>query len=115
MTTPASSDAADLEITYESEAPTFGGWVAADFILRRPHHHALEVNLGLAQDAQTLFEAEAGPLDSTGLQAVLRALAGRVYPGYIAAGQEPPAILMLRADDVEAGAVAAILGEAGLV
>lgn len=115
MTTSASSDPIELEILYEGEAPTFGGFVAADFILRRPHQHSLEVNLGLARDAQALFEEQAGTLDPAALQALLRALAERVYPTCIEAGHEPPAILLLRADGIDAATIPAILAEAGLV
>ena len=114
MTIHSSSDAAELQVAYESEARTFGGFVAADFILRRPHHHAREVNLGLAQDGQALFEATAGPLAASALQAVLRVLADRVYPAYIEAGQEPPAIVLLRADDIDVDEVGGILAEAGI-
>ena len=47
----------DLEITYEGEALTFGGYVSADFFVTRPGHPGLEVNLGLAADAQALRSA----------------------------------------------------------
>lgn len=108
------TSAGDLEITYEGEALTFGGYSSADFFVRRSGEHSLEVNLGLAADAQALFEAATGALSGDDVQALLRALAGRVYPGYIDSGRLPPAILLLRAEDIEAGAVGDILSEAGL-
>lgn len=108
------TSAGDLEITYEGEALTFGGYSSADFFVRRDGEHSLEVNLGLAADAQALFEAQTGALSGDDVQALLRALAGRVYPGYISGGRLPPAILLLRAEDIEAGAVGDILSEAGL-
>ena len=108
------TSAGDLEITYEGEAPTFGGYASADFFVRRASGHSLEVNLGLAADAQAVFEARTGALSGDGVQAVLRALAGRVYRDYAAAGRTPPAILLLRAEDIQADAVGDILSEAGL-
>jgi hypothetical protein len=108
MTTSAD----DLQITYEAEAPTFGGFQAADFFVVRPHHPGLEVNLGIAQDARALFEATAGPLDAAQIQAILRALAGRVYRRYVDAGHEPPAILLLRAADIDAATVGETLADA---
>lgn len=108
------TSAGDMEITYEGEALTFGGYLSADFFVRRSGHAGLEVNLGLAADARALFEESAGALDEPGVQAVLRALAGRVYGSYVDAGREPPAILLLRASDIEASAIGDILSEAGL-
>ena len=107
MTTSAD----DLEITYEGEAPTFGGFASADFFVQRSGHPGLEVNLALAADAQALFEQPARPLDVSGVQSVLRALAGRVYREYVDAGREPPALLMLRAADIDAGTVSEVLSE----
>jgi len=104
----------DLEITYEGEALTFGGYVSADFFVTRPGHPGLEVNLGLAADAQALIEETSGTLDDEGAQAILRSLAGRMYRSYIDAGREPPAILLLRADDIDARIVPDLLAEAGL-
>lgn len=110
MTTSAD----DLTVTYEAEAPTFGGYASADFFVQRPGQHSLEVNLGLAADAQAVFEAKVGPLDAAGVQALLRALAQRVYRSFITAGHEPPAILLLRAEDIDARVVDDLLSEAGL-
>ena len=75
------TSAGDLEITYEGEAPTFGGYASADFFVRPARGHSLEVNLGLAADAQAVFEARTGALSGDGVQAILRVLAGRVYRG----------------------------------
>ncbi|PZC48393.1 MAG: hypothetical protein DK306_001003 [Chloroflexi bacterium] len=110
MTTSATG----LTITYEAEALTFGGYAAADFFVQRAGHHSLEVNLGLAADAQALFQAHTAPLDNDAVQAILRALAGRVYRTFIDAGHEPPAILLLRAADIDAHVIADILSEASL-
>ena len=108
------TSAVDLEITYEGEALTFGGFVSADFFVQRPGHPGLEVNLALAADAQALFEQPDRPLDGDSVQAVLRALASRVYRRYVDAGREPPAILMLRAADIDAADVDDILREAAI-
>ena len=108
------TSAGDLEITYEGEALTFGGFVSADFFVQRPGHPSREVNLALAADAQALFEQPDRPLDGDGVQAVLRALASRVYRRYVDVGREPPAILMLRAADIDAADVDDILREAAI-
>ena len=114
MTTPG-PDAVEAEVRYEGAAPTFGGYDAADFIVRQPHQPALECNLGLAQDARALFEERAGALDEEGVQTLLRALAARLYRGRLAKGQEIPAILLVRARDVDRGEVEALLTEAALL
>ena len=108
------TSARDLEITYEGAALTFGGYASADFFVARAGQASLEVNLGLAADAQALIEATAGPLDDGGVQAVLRALATRVYRTYADAGREPPAILLLRADHIDPAVIPDLLAEAGL-
>ncbi len=113
MTTEANRSASDLEIRYEGSAPSFGGWDAADFIIVRPHQHSLECNLQLSQDARALFGAKTGGVDEEGAQALLRALAARLYARFAAEG-EIPAIFMVRASEIDAGDVDAILEEAGL-
>ena len=110
MTTSAD----DVEITYEGEALTFGGFASADFFIERAGHPGVEVNLALASDAQLLFEQPGAALEAASIQGILRALAGRVYRTYIDAGREPPAILMLRAADIDATVVDAIRSEAAL-
>ena len=110
MTTQA--DATALEIRYEGSVPTFGGTDAADFILIRPHHRRLECNLQLARDARAVIEAVSGPLDDEGVQAVLRALAERLYRDFVARNHDVPAILTVRARDVDDAA--ALVAEAGL-
>ncbi|MEE9277467.1 MAG: hypothetical protein V3V06_03560 [Dehalococcoidia bacterium] len=112
MTTPASG-AREIEVRYEGPAPTFGGYDSADFIIVRPHQARYECNLRLGLDARRLFEERTGPLDDEAAQTVLRALAGRLYPRLVEAG-EVPAITLVRASDLEASEVEAVLAEAGL-
>ncbi len=112
MTRPSDSRTIELRVQYEGAAPTFGGFEAADFILRRPHHPSLECNLGLAQDARALFEARAGALDDRAIQALLRAIAPRHYSRLLARGEDIPAIILLRASDIDPSEVDAILLEA---
>ena len=114
MTSGSDSQTIEYAVQYEGAVPTFGGFEAADFILRRPHHPSLECNLGLAQDAQAVFEARAGALDVAAIQAVLRALATRYYGRLLARGEDIQAIILLRANDIDAAEVDAILLEAGI-
>jgi hypothetical protein len=114
MTSGSDSQTIEFEVQYEGAVPTFGGFEAADFILRRPHHPSLECNLGLAQDAQAVFEARAGALDVAAVQGVLRALAARYYGRLMERGEDIQAIVLLRAVDIDADAVDAILLEAGI-
>ena len=114
MTSGSDSQTIEFEVQYEGAVPTFGGFAAADFILRRPHHPSLECNLGLAQDAQAVFEARAGALDAASIQGVLRALARRHYGGLMERDEDIQAIVLLRASDIEPGEVEAILLEAGI-
>jgi hypothetical protein len=112
MTSASDSQTIEVRVQYEGAVPTFGGFEAADFILRRPHHPSLECNLGLAQDARAVFETRAGALDDAAIQAVLRALAPRHYGRLVARGEDVPAIILLRAHDIDEAEVDAILLEA---
>ncbi len=114
MTSGFESQTIDLRVQYEGAVPTFGGFEAADFILRRPHHPSLECNLGLARDARGVFEARAGALDEAAIQAILQVIAPRHYGRLMAQGEDIPAIILLRANDIDASEVDAILAEAGL-
>lgn len=119
MTTPASDARSAVEVEYEGPAPSFGGFDSADFVLDRPHHHRREVNVRLAVDAralldQALADAGRGPLDAVGAQAVLRALAARLYASVPDPETIPP-IVTLRARDVAAWPVRDVLSEAGLL
>lgn len=99
MTTNASD--AEIDIQYEAAAPTAGGLDAADFAIRRPGHATLEVALYLALDARQAFEAACGPLSDAQTQALIRAIAGGLYPALIAEGVTPPAIITIRAGDID--------------
>ena len=113
MTTPE-PEQSKAKVRYEGAALTFGGYDAADFIVRQPHQPALECNLGLAQDARAIFEKHVGTLDTEGAQALLQALAARLYQRRLENGQEIPAIWIVRARDIEQDEVATLLVEAGL-
>ena len=113
MTTSAESDL-NVEIRYEGPAVGFGGYDAADFFIYRPHQHSLECALQLAMDARRLLEEQTGPLSEGAVQALLKALAQRFYRERIALKQEIPAIHTIRAREIEAGSIDAILHEAGL-
>ncbi len=98
MTTDAS---ATVVVEYEGPAPTAGGPDAADFHIRREGRGSLECALYLALDAKQRFEAACGPLSEAQTQALLRAIAGGLYPALIADGVEPPAIITMRATDFD--------------
>ena len=95
------TDASEIDIEYEAAVPTAGGPDAADFQIRRPGHATLEVALYLALDAKQAFEAACGPLSDDQTQALLRAIAGGLYPALIADGVQPPAIIIMRATDFD--------------
>ncbi len=99
MTTNASD--AEIDIRYETAVDTAGGPDAADFEIRRPGHPTLEVALYLALDARQAFEAACGPLSDAQTQALIRAIAGGLYPALIAGGAIPPAIITVRAGDFD--------------
>lgn len=99
MTTDASD--IEIDIEYEAAVPTAGGPDAADFQIRRPGHAILEVALYLALDAKQAFEAACGPLSDDQTQSVIRAIAGGLYPALIADGVTPPAIITIRASDLD--------------
>ena len=113
MTTSAGSEIT-VEIQYEGPTVGFGGYDGADFFIHRPHQHSLECALQLAMDARRLIEERTGPLSQTVVQALLKALAQRFYRERIALKQKIPAIHTIRAREIEAGSIDAILHEAGL-
>ena len=110
------TNAADSEISveYEAAVPTVGGPDAADFQIRRAGHATLECALYLALDAKLRFEAACGPLSDDQIQAVLRAIAGGLYPALIADGVQPPAIITLRAVDFDDDQFEHTISTAGL-
>ena len=119
MTTQTDETQPAIEVRYEGSAPSFGGFDSADFAIDRPNQHILEVNLRLSADARALFEqalAERGAasLDERGVQSLLVAIGMRRY-GAMAAGDLIPAIITLRARDIEAGTISDLLTEAGLL
>ena len=114
MTSPASSEAAGLLVAYEGPATSFEGLVGADFFVQRPHHARLECNLQLAFDARAMIEAKTGPLGDAQLQALLRALATWYYGRQAARGAAILPIVTLRAADLPAAHLAAVLTAAGL-
>ena len=112
MTTNASDTEIDIE--YEAAVPTAGGPDAADFQIRRPGHATLEVALYLALDAKQAFEAACGSLSDEQVQAVLRAIAGGLYPALMADGAQPPAIITMRATDFDDEQFDSTINAAGL-
>ena len=114
MTTAAGSDALDLDIQYEGPALSFSGLVGADFQLHRPHQAQVECTLSLALDARQALEADRAALSDEQIQAVLRALALRIYARLEQSGREIPAIVTLRARDLSADDRSAVLAEAGI-
>ncbi len=119
MTSPASNAEDLIDIEYEGAAPSFGGFDSADFAIDRPGHHILEVNLRLSADARALFEdalrnADAPDLDTSGIASLMRELGQRHYRE-LAMHNEIPAIITLRARDIDASAVNEILSGAGLL
>ena len=111
MTTDAS---AGVVVEYEGGVPTAGGPDAADFHIRREGRGSLECALYLALDAKQRFETACGPLSDQQTQALLRAIAGGLYPALIADGVEPPAIITIRATDFDDEQFEYTIGAAGL-
>ena len=114
MTTNAAEGLAGLSVEYEAALATAGGPDAADFQLRRPGQATLEVALYLALDAKQRFEAACGTLSEVQTQALLRALAGGLYPALIAAGVTPAPIITLRAADLDDAQFDHAISAAGL-
>ena len=112
MTTQA-EDAA-IAIEYETALPTAGGPDAADFQISRPGHASLECALYLALDARRAFEALCGALDDDQAQAVIRVIGEHLYRAQIGQGIEPPAIQTIRARDLSAEQIDAVIDAAGL-
>ena len=119
MTTQTGEPQPGIEVRYEGPAPSFGGFDSADFAIERPNQHILEVNLRLSLDARALFEqalADGGAdgLDDSRVQRLLGAIGQTLYPA-TAEGAEIPAIITLRARDIEPGTISALLTQAGLL
>jgi hypothetical protein len=119
MTTQTGETQPAIEVSYEGPAPSFGGFDSADFALDRPNQHILEVNLRLSSDARAIFEqalaeGRADGLDETSVQRLLAAIGMRLY-GAIPAGDLIPAIITLRARDIDADTISDLLTEAGLL
>lgn len=110
------ADAPAIEVTveYEAAVPTAGGPDAADFTIRRYGHATLECALYLALDARRAFEARCGALSEDEVQRIIRALADALYPEFIRAGAEPPAIWTVRARDLADERIAETIAAAGL-
>ena len=112
MTTQA--PAIEVTVEYQSAVPTAGGPDAADFTIRRYGQATLECALYLALDAKQAFEQRCGALSDDEVQAVIRALAGPLYRGFIAEGAEPPAIWTVRARELGEAQIAEAISGAGL-
>ena len=120
MTTQTGDSQAVNSVSYEGQAPSFGGFDSADFAIDRPNQHILEVNLRLSLDARALFEAAlsdaeaANGLDDRGVQRLLQALGQRQYSSP-PPDQEIPAIITLRARDIDPASIGDLLAEADLL
>lgn len=112
MTTDASDTG--LVIEYEAAVPTAGGPDAADFQIRRSGHATLEVALYLALDAKQAVEQRCGPLGEAEVQAVIRAIADGLYTSQIQSGIEPAPIQTIRARELSAEQLDAVIDAAGL-
>lgn len=110
------TNAEDIEIAieYETAVPTAGGPDAADFQISRPGHASLECALYLALDAKQAFESLCGPLSEDQVQAVIRAIGDALYRSQIGQGIVPPAIQTIRARDLSADQMDAVIGAAAL-
>lgn len=114
MTTTAGRDASQLDIQYVGPALSFGGLVGADFQLHWPHQAQVECSLTLALDAREALEAGRAPLSDAEVQAVLQALAVRLYGRMEQSGRTIPALMTLRARDLSEDDRRAALVEAGI-
>lgn len=110
------TNAEDIEIVieYETAVPTAGGPDAADFQISRPGHASLECALYFALDAKQAFESLCGALSDDQVQAVIRAIGEALYRSQISQGIVPPAIQTIRARDLSAEQMDAVIDAAGL-